>query len=170
MRATTAPAKIASTSHREMPWFRFRSCRTCAERPTAPGILRADFSRTASAPPISAGRVTSSETRTELWRFMPPILSLAISTTMRGSDGGAKRILWFRQNDAAVLFETSYLQGYHFRNAVPLRHNSLPPAAVPDLHRSVLQPFNSANILGSNEIFASAASLLKYSNPQEGPK
>jgi hypothetical protein len=101
---------------------------------------------------------------------MLPILSPAICTTMRRSDGWAKQVLLFRENDAAVLFESGCVQSYHFGNTVSLRHKSLPPALVPGLHHPALQPFNSASILGSKENFASAASLLKYSNPHEGPR
>ncbi len=38
------------------------------------------------------------------------------------------------------------------------------------VHQPALQPFNSDSTLGSSANFASAVSMVKYSNPQEGPR
>src|ERR1700733_8030202 len=101
---------------------------------------------------------------------MAPMLSPGIRAAMRGREEEAKQVLQIRQNDVAVLDWARWLQRYHSGNAVPLRHTSLPPASPHDPNRPALQPFNSVSIFGSKENFARAASLLKYSNPHEGPR
>ena len=88
---------------------------------------------------------------------------------MRGHAGGAYQLLSFRENSLAVLPGLMRQDYFHFGNGVPQR-NTLPLRAISFADRPLLQPFNSASIFGSNANFASAVALVKYSNPQEGPR
>ena len=76
--ATTAPAKTASTSQREIPRFRLRSCRTWLE---SPGIAWARSACTSIAPSNSgvlADSAVNSGARLNFWRVMALMLPLGI--------------------------------------------------------------------------------------------
>jgi len=167
--AATAPAKIASTSQREIPRFRFRSCRTCPESPGTAGARCAYCSIVPANSGLPADSAVNSGTRLNFWCLMALILPPRIQAPRRGRAGGAYPLLAFREDSLAVLPRTNAPESFPFRE----RRTAAEHFYVRDISfadHPVVQPFNSASIFGSSANFASAVALVKYSNPQEGPR